>query len=56
MEGLNIPFELVLITDNEGFEAEDVDVAFIFEGRNDGLGKLTFLKDVHEDGGDVLIF
>ena len=46
----------MLITDNEGFKAEDVDVAFIFEGKNYGLWKLTFLKDVHENGGEVLIF
>ncbi len=56
MEGLSIPFEFMLVADDKGFETEDVDVAFIFEGRNDGLRDLTFLEDVHEDGGEVLVF
>ena len=56
MKSLGIPFEFLLVADDEGFETEDVNVAFIFEGRNDGLGELAFLKDVHEDGGEVLIF
>jgi len=46
MEGLRIPLELLLVADNEGFETEDIDVAFVFEGGNDGLGELAFLKDV----------
>lgn len=50
MEGLRIPFELVFVADDKGLETEDIDVAFVFEGGNDGLGELAFLEDVDEDG------
>ncbi len=50
MKGLRIPFELVFVADDKGLETEDIDVAFVFERGNDGLGELAFLEDVDEDG------
>lgn len=31
MEGLGIPFQFMLVADDEGFKTEDIDVAFVFE-------------------------
>ena len=50
MEGLRVPFELVFVADDKGLETEDIDVAFVFEGGNDGLRELAFLEDVDQDG------
>ncbi len=46
MEGLGVPFKLILVADDERLKTEDIDVAFVFEGGNDGLGELAFLEDV----------
>lgn len=56
IESLCIPFKFAFVTNYKRFETENVDVAFVLEWRNDGLRKLTLLKNVDQNRWEVLVF